>query len=277
MTVRGVLLVEGIANAIVLTAKTAVGLSTGSIAVLGDAVHSLTDIANNCVAFMVAGRSTEPPDVEHPYGHRKFESLAVFGLATLLTVIAVEVAIHAIGRIGEPVELSRWGLAMMLGVLAVNVGIATWERRWAHRLDSDLLRADAVHTLGDVLTTVAVIAGWQLAGRGHAWLDTTFALLMACLVFYLALGLFRRTIPVLVDSAGADPGALAAAVGHVGSVRAVRRVRSRQTGSGIAADVVVAVDGGLSIEESHAVCDTIERALRDRFGIADVTVHVEPG
>ncbi|TFH21522.1 MAG: cation diffusion facilitator family transporter, partial [Myxococcales bacterium] len=179
LTVRGVLLAEGIANAIVLTAKTAVGLSTGSIAVLGDAVHSLTDIANNCVAFVVAGRSIEPPDVEHPYGHRKFESLAVFGLATLLTVIAVELAIRAVGRIGEPVDLSRWGLAMMLAVLAVNVGVATWERWWARRLDSDLLRADAMHTLGDVFTTVAVIIGWQLAARGHAWLDAAFALLMA--------------------------------------------------------------------------------------------------
>jgi len=276
-TVRRVLLLEGVANAMVLAAKLSVGLATGSAAVLGDAVHSLTDVVNNVVAFAVAGSSSAPPDRDHPYGHRKFESLAVFGLALLLAVVALEVAMRAVGRAGAEVVGSSWGLAVMVGVLVINLALAGWEGYWARRVDSDLLRADARHTLGDVFTTLAVIGGWQLAARGYVWLDRVVALLIAGLVFYLAYDLFRRVVPVLVDRAGADPGAVVRTVSAVGAVRDVRRVRSRATATGVVADVVVTVDGELSTAASHEVASAIEDLLREKLGIDDVTVHVEPG
>jgi len=274
--VRRVLILEAGANLLVLAAKVLVGTLTGSAAILGDAVHSLTDLANNAVALAAARISAEPPDPDHPYGHRKYEQLAVFALATFLTVVAFELAMHALGRFGQPVEDSAWGLALMLVVLVVNIAVAIWEGRWARRLQSDLLHADARHTLSDVLTTVAVIVGWQLAAAGYTWLDPIFAMFIAGLVFYLAFDLFRRAIPTLVDEAGADAWAMIEVVSAVEHVREVRRVRSRASGSGIVADVVVAVDGSLTIDESHDVADAIERALAARFGIQDASVHVEP-
>lgn len=274
--IRRVLIIEAGANLAVLSAKVMVGVLSGSTAILGDAVHSLTDLANNGVALAAARISAEPPDPDHPYGHKKYEQLAVFALATFLTVVAVELALHALGRFGQPVDTSTWGLAVMLGVLVVNVGVAFWEGRWARRLHSDLLHADARHTLSDILTTVAVIVGWQLAAAGYTWLDPIFALFIAALVFYLAFDLFRRAIPALVDEAGADVWAMIEVVSAVEHVREVRRVRSRASGSGIVADVVVAVDGGLTIDQSHDVADAIERALAARFGIQDASVHIEP-
>jgi len=274
--IRRVLILEGVANLVVLCAKVVVGTLSGSAAILGDAVHSLTDLANNGVALAAARISAEPPDPDHPYGHKKYEQLAVFALATFLTVVAIELALHALGRFGRPVDTSTWGLGVMLAVLVVNIGVAVWEGRWARRLQSDLLHADARHTLSDVLTTVAVIVGWQLAAAGYTWLDPLFALFIAALVFYLAFDLFRRAIPTLVDEAGADAWAMIEVVSSVEHVREVRRVRSRASGSGIVADVVVAVDGELTIEESHQVADAIERALAARFGIQDASVHIEP-
>ena len=276
MTVRTVLLVEGLANLVVLAAKVVVGWTTGSVAILGDAVHSLTDLANNGLALVASRLSTAPPDRDHPYGHWKFEPLAVFGLATLLVVMAVEIVLHALGRFGRPVASSGWGLVLMLGVLAVNLVVTAWEHVQARRLDSNLLRADARHTLSDVLTTVAVIAGWQLAIRGWPWLDALFAVLVAALVFYLAFGLFRRAIPALVDKVATDPGDVMETVHAIPSVRAVRRVRSRTSGAGIAADVVIAVDGNLTTAEAHGIADTVESILARKFGIEDVTVHIEP-
>jgi divalent metal cation (Fe/Co/Zn/Cd) transporter len=78
----------------------------------------------------------------------------------------------------------------MLGVLVVNIAVAIWENRWARRLDSDILRADSRHTLPDVLTTVAVIAGWQLAAHGYRWLDALASIVVAAMILYLAYGLF---------------------------------------------------------------------------------------
>ena len=274
--VRTVLVTEGVANSLVLLAKLSVGLSTGSTALLSDAVHSLTDIANNGIAFVAARLSAVPPDRKHPYGHRKFEPLVVFGLATFLTVVAIEIALRALERIDQPIAHSDWGLAVMLGVLAVNLGLASWERSWARRLESDLLRADANHTLSDVFTTIGVLVGWQGAARGYAWLDPVCALVVTGLVFSLAFSLFRRAIPILVDEIATDPEELLEAVSSVPGVYQVRRIRSRSGGAGTAADVVITVDAALPTAQSHGIADTIERRLSEQFKIRDVTVHIEP-
>jgi len=274
--VRRVLLLEGLANLAVLGMKTAVGLATGSVAILGDAVHSLTDLTNNAMALVAQRLSVAPPDADHPYGHRKFEPLAVFALAVLLAVFAVQLVIHAVTRGETEITDSGWGLAVMLGVLATNVAISTWESWQAEVLNSDLLRADARHTLSDVAVTLSVIAGWQLGARGHAWADTALAVAVAVFVLWLAWGLFARAIPQLVDQAATDPLELASAIGDIPEVREVRRVRTRKAGEGLAADVVISVDSTLSTEKAHEVADRVERLLQARSGIQDVTVHVEP-
>jgi cation diffusion facilitator family transporter len=274
--VERVLVREALANLAVMCAKAVVGFHTGSIAVLGDAVHSLADFANNIVAFVAARIASEPPDQDHPYGHKKFETLAVFGIATLLSVLAIEIIFGALDRDPRVITQQRWELVLMLGVLAVNITIAIWENRWARRLDSDILRADARHTLSDVLTTVAVIAGWQLAAHGYRWLDALASIIVAAMIFYLAYGLFQKAIPVLVERSIASPEALSSVASAVSGVHETRRIRSREGGSGPAIELIVSVDRNLSTADSHAIADEIERAISEKFSVNDVTVHIEP-
>lgn len=182
--VESVLWIEGAANLSAVLAKLVVGLVTGSIAILSDAAHSLADLANNAVGIAAARISATPPDREHPYGHRKFETLAVFGTATLLCVLALELAHGAVAREDRVVAQQGWSLAVMLGVLIVNVALCAWEGDWARQLDSDILRADSRHTLSDVLTTVGVTASWQLAANGQLQVDVLCALVVAGLILY---------------------------------------------------------------------------------------------
>jgi cation diffusion facilitator family transporter len=274
--VRRVLLIEGLANFAVLVAKTAVGLSTGSAAILSDAVHSLADLFNNVMAWIATRLAAAPPDRDHPYGHRKYEPLAVFALATFLSVMAIEVVLRGIESGKRDIIESKWGLVLMLGVLTANIGVSLWEARWARRLDSDLLRADVRHTTSDVAITLAVIAGWQGAVRGHPWLDSVFAVGIAFFILSLAYGLFKRAIPSLVDAASTDPDKLAEAVARVPGVRRTRRVRSAGAGAATRIDVTVGVDPSLSTLDSHAIADEVERLLAEEFSAQDVTVHVEP-
>lgn len=273
--VRQTLIVEGLCNAALLGTKLAVGLATGSTAVISDAIHSLGDLANNGIALVAQRIASAPPDREHPYGHRRYESLAVFLLATLLVILALQITWQSFTPNREVVR-HGWSLVLMLGVLASNVGLSVWEGRRAERFDSDLLRADARHTLSDVLVTGAVITSWQLAARGHVWLDTALGLVVAGLILWLALGLYRRAIPVLVDEIAIEPEELEAAVDAVPGVRTTRRVRSRAGTHAPRIDVVVSVDRRLSTAESHEIANLIEATLRQRFGSDDVTVHVEP-
>ena len=273
--VRRALLVEGLSDLIVLSAKIVVGTATSSTAVISDAIHSLADLANNGVALVAMHLAAAPPDRDHPYGHRRYESLAVFLLATLLSVLAVELALRSFAGTRE-VSQHGWSLGVMLGVLGVNIAVAIWETRRARALDSDLLRADSRHTISDVLVTALVIVGWQLAARGYVWVDTALTLVVSTLIFALAFGLFRRAVPVLVDRIVLDPEEVSAAVDAVPGVRSTRRVRSRAGSSAPRIDVVVSVDRKLSTQESHGIADAIERALRTRFASEEVTVHVEP-
>ena len=274
--VMRVIQIEGAANAVVLVLKLTTGFAVGSMAILADAVHSLTDVANNGVAWLVTRLAARPADHSHPYGHRKFETIAVFGLATLLTVMAFELGLHALRREPQPIESGGIPLAVMLLVLSVNTGLAIWQASWARRLESDILRADARHTFADVLTTIVVIVGWQAAARGHLWIDTAAALSVSGLILVLAYGLFASSVPILVDRAAIDSARLADVAGAVEGVIAVRDVRSRSYGTSDAIELTVEVARHLSTAESHAIASEVEVRLREGFPLQTVGIHIEP-
>ena len=274
--VRRVILIEGSANLLVLIAKTIVGLSTGSMGILADAIHSLTDLINNIIAWIVLHFSSLPADREHPYGHRKLETLAVFILASILVVLAFELALNTINKDYTQVVSSGLELIVMLCVLVINIVVTSWQRMWAKRLDSDILYADATHTFADVLITITVIAGWQLSAIGYAWVDRLCALGVALLIFYLAYNLFRRAVPVLIDEYAIDPSELSNIIKTIPDVRQVYNIRSRWVGKTRSIDLVISVDPTLSTQESHAIADTIESLIEKRFGAADISIHVEP-
>jgi cation diffusion facilitator family transporter len=271
-----IILIEGSANLAVLVVKLGVGSVTGSLAVIGDAIHSLTDIMNNVLAWFVTRHSMKPADSRHPYGHRKFETIAVFALAALLAVLAFELIVRAVSREVAEIATGPVELALMLGVLVTNIVVSTWQRGWAKRLKSDILLADANHTLSDVLITASVIAGWQLSAMGWIWVDQLTALGVAGLIFYLAYGLFKRTLPVLLDESAVEADELRAALSGVEGVCAVRRVRSRWIGSARAVDLVIEVDARLPTAEAHEIADRLEDLIAERFDVHDVTIHVEP-
>jgi cation diffusion facilitator family transporter len=274
--IQRLIILEGSANLLVLLAKLLVGLSTGSLAILADAIHSLTDVANNIVAWVVVRLSAMPADREHPYGHRKFETLAVFALATLLTVLAFEIARNAVTKEVSVVVSGDLELAVMITVLIVNIALATWQRYWARKLKSSIMLADATHTFADVLTTVVVIIGWQLSSMGFLILDRLCALAVAGFIFYLAYRLYKNALPVLVDEYALDPEDIKNSVLGISGVIDVGRIRSRWIGSEIAIDMVVSVNSELPTSESHRIADMIETMIEEQFNVADAFIHIEP-
>ncbi len=274
--VQFIIVVEGLYNILVLVLKLVVSLATNSLAIMADAIHSLTDVLNNVVIWLVMRVAGKPADKDHPYGHRKFETMAVFGLASLLVVLAVQLVLSAFS--GEPREITSepWGLVLMVLVLGLNFSVSMWERYWAKKLDSNILLADSQHTLVDAITTITVIIGWQLSAMGYVWLDQLCAVGVAGLVLYFAFGLYQKVVPILVDGFAIDPDTLHRAVRGVAGVREVRQVRSRWIGDVKAVDLIIAVDNDLSITASHDIAHAVEDMLVDRFQVADASIHVEP-
>ncbi len=276
MNVKRVLIIEGLVNLLMIVSKLIVGMITGSAALTADALHSFTDLINNVVAFLAIRMSEKPADKDHHYGHQKFEQLAVFFLATLLFVIAIEVVIRAISRSSVVVEQNKIGLIVLVVAVSINLILSLWQRYWAKQLKSELLHADASHTFSDVLTSVAAIVGWQLAAMGLYWVDTLFALIVAILIGVLAYRLFSKAIPILVDQSHFDHGVVINSIKQLVNVTSVNKLRIRSMGEQHFADVTVAVEAKLSLLESHQIADQIETMLAQKFNIYDTTVHIEP-
>jgi cation diffusion facilitator family transporter len=276
MNVQKVLILEGLTDVLFMVSKLTVGIMTNSSAIISDALHSMTDLANNVIGLIAIRISEQPSDDNHHYGHRKFEHLAVFSLSVLLAVVAFELVFNAIRHYGEPVHQSTAGLFVLLLALGLNIALTSWEHYWARRLDSDLLEADAKHTLSDVLTTVAVIIGWQFAAFGYYWVDTLAAIVVAIIVLILAVKLMLRAIPILVDESKYKPDTIATEIGKVGLVDEVRLVRARNTRDGSYADITISIDPKMSTLKAHNITEEIELVLKNQFNINDVVVHVEP-
>ena len=276
MKVRQVLLIEGAVNVLIALIKLVVGLMVQSTAIIADAAHSLTDVANNGLAFIAINYSEKPADDDHRYGHHKYETLAVFALAMSLVIVAFEVVTSAIGRFNTTPEQSDVALWLMVLCILVNTALTYWEHGWAKKLNSTLLHADAKHTLSDVLTSVAIIVGWQIASRGYPWVDALFAIIVAGVIVFFAYRLFKQAIPVLVDSTFLDESAVRKAILALPKVHQVSRVRSCYDGKHLSVDVIIAVKPDLSTTDSHRVADDVEALLATQFEAQDIIVHVEP-
>ena len=184
--VRSVLVRILFLNLAVALAKIVFGQLSGSISILSDGFHSLTDGASNVVALVGLRLAQKPPDANHPYGHRKFETLAAGGIALFLLIVVVEVAQAALVRFrsGGAPSVTAASFAIMLATLAINIAVVRSERKAASRLSSELLLADARHTQSDVLTSLAVIAALAGSASGYPILDPLAALVIVGFIGY---------------------------------------------------------------------------------------------
>ncbi len=278
--VRSVLRWVLVANLIVIGAKLAVGLRSGSIAVLGDAAHSGIDAVNNLVGLAAVRMAAEPPDDLHPYGHAKFETLAALAVAAFLSVTCFELVQGAIGRLvsGAPppriVPGMIWTLA---GAMVVNTAVAWGEARAARRLSSEILAADARHTASDVWVTAAVLVGLLLTATfGWGQADAILALLVAAVVAHSGYEILRATIPVLVDARAIEPDRIRAVAVAIPGVRGTSQIRSRGRDREAFAELTIHVDRDESVVNAHEIADRVETLLAREMGFANVTVHVEP-
>jgi cation diffusion facilitator family transporter len=281
MSITKVLIIEGLVNLMLVTLKFVVGMATQSSVILADALHSLTDLANNFVAYIASKIAKSPPDTRHPYGHRKFEYLAIFLLAVLLAVVALEVVLYAINHHGQVVTQSHVGLVLLIFGVITNLLLSLWERRQAKRLASDLLAADADHTLSDVMTSIAVIVGWQLAAYGYYWLDTLFSLAVAAFVARLSWSLFKQALPILVDEQPDEsvisPTQFDKIAATFSDIKGIEALRTRALGSGrYAADLTLVIDSELSLSQAHELAHRFEDVIKKEFNLVDVIIHIEP-
>ena len=277
--VTSVLLRVLVLNLVVAVAKIAFGWWSGAVSILSDGFHSLTDSASNVVALIGIHLARQPADDAHPYGHRKFETLASAAIFVFLLLVLVEVLRTAVTRLwaGGTPDVTRWSFLVMGGTLAINLAVVWYESRAARRLNSELLLADATHTRSDVLTSVTVIAA--LVGVAWGWpiLDGLAAMVVAGFIGVAGFKIARSVADILADRIVMDDGQLRRAVLEVRGVLGCHHIRTRGTPDHIFLDMHIWMRPDMPLFEAHELSHVVKDRLMDQFpALQDVIIHIEP-
>ena len=266
-------------NLAVASAKIALGLTTGAVSILSDGFHSLTDTASNIVAIVGVRLAGAPPDEDHPYGHRKFETMASIGILLFLLLVLLEVLSAAWDRIrsgGEP-TVTAITYSVMGATFAVNLAVVFYERRAGVRLQSEVLLADALHTLSDLLTSATVIAALVGVQYGYAWLDPAAAVVVAGFIGYACWEIFRSTSGILADRIVIAEDDIRGVVASIPEVVGCHHIRTRGSADFVFLDLHVWMDPAMSLERAHSLSHVVKDKLMTRFPqIKDAIIHIEP-
>src|SRR5258708_5557707 len=218
-------------GAALVVAKLIVGVVTGSLGILSEAVHSVLDLAASILTLGAVRPARKRADREHPYGHGRAENVAAFAEGILLMITAAGIAFEAIHRLaagGVSVNPAAYAFALLIATLVIEAGRAFVLRRVGRLASSDALLADASNRISDVVATVGVLVGLAGVRMGLTWADSVAALLVAVIIARAAAQLAWRSADILIDRAAAGAERqLRAAIQGVNGVREVRSVRVR--------------------------------------------------
>jgi cation diffusion facilitator family transporter len=266
-------------NLAVAAAKIILGYATGTVSIISDGFHSLTDSASNVVALVGISVARRPPDANHPYGHRKYETMASLGILIFLVVVLVEVLSAAADRFvrGGTPRVFPEGIGIMAVTLVVNLFVVAYEMKRGRQLKSEVLRADAKHTRSDVLTSGAVLGALIGVWWGYPLLDPMAALLVAGFIGHACWSIAQEASRILSDEIVIAESDVRAVVQSVPEVVGCEKIRTRGSADHAFLDLHLWLPGDTPLEEAHATSHVVKDRLMVKFPqLADVVIHIEP-
>ena len=266
-------------NLVVALAKIALGHYSGTVSIISEGYHSLTDTAGNVVGLIGVSIARRPPDANHPYGHRKYETMASVGIMVFLIVVLVQVLSAAAERFlhGGTPRVFPEGIALMAITLVINIVVVSYESREGRRLKSEVLLADARHTRSDVLTSTAVLGALLGVWAGYPILDPMAALLVAIFIGHACWSIAQEASPILGDEMMMDVREVQQVVQGVPSVLGSEKIRTRGSADYVFLDLHLWLDPQTPLYEAHQTSHVVKDKLMARFPqLMDVVIHIEP-
>jgi len=267
-------------NLLVAVAKIAYGYSSGAISILSDGFHSLTDTASNVVGLVGVFAARRPPDEDHPYGHRKYETVAAIAVVGFLAVVMLEVLRNAFNYLSgrsAPPEISVAGFVVMIITVAVNVLVVRYESAAAERLGSEILLADATQTRGDIWTSLTVIVALAGAYAGWPILDPIAALVVSGFIGYAGYQIGMTTTKILSDRIVMSESDIEKVVLSVDGVLGCHQIRTRGSSDHVFLDLHLWLPADMRLTDAHDLSHVVKDRLMARYPqIVDAVLHLEP-
>lgn len=260
--------------------KIAIGTIANSGSIIADGYHSLSDGSGNIVGIVGLSIAGRPIDNNHPYGHKKFETISSMIIGMLLFVVGSKVAFNSITNIIHPKtpEISMISFIVMISTLIVNIFVVIYERSQGIKLSSDVLVSDSEHTKSDVLITCGVIFTMVLLQMGvPPIIDGCVSLLISLFIFKASFEIFMEATKTLTDSAVLNSEEIYEVTMSCEEVKECHKIRSRGRKDEVFIDLHVLVIPDMKVSEAHVLQHKIENVLKSKFGSQISTIiHVEP-
>lgn len=260
--------------------KIAFGNLTDNLSFLADGIHSMFDALATGLGIITVLFSTKPPDADHPYGHRKFETLGAVLLAILLSFAAYQVGVLAYQRFRDPHSFPNYsavGFLILLVGMGVSFAISRFEKKRAKKYQSHYLEVDAVHNLSDFWTAFAVLASLASARFHIPYIDAVAASVITIYLVILSIKLILSNLDPLVDKSVVDPEQVKKIVSSIEGVLHCHQIRSRGAPDHYFLDLNIHLPGHITLEKAHDITHLVESRLKAVFpGLKDVVIHTEP-
>lgn len=278
--IKQVLWIIMFANLAVALLKIIIGSAVKSASMTADGFHSLTDGSSNIIGLIGISLAIKPMDKDHPYGHKKFETLAGLFIAGMLLVIGGKIIIDAISRFLNPVALhiTLDSLITLLITLGINIFVCTYEYNKGKKLNSYILLSDSLHTRSDIYVSIGVLATLICVKLGlPPIIDPIASLIVSIFILHASYEIFKSAGSILVDKAVIDTEKVKELTLEFEQVKGVHNIRSRGSEDDVYIDMHILTEPNMSVEKSHDLIHAIETRMRSEINDnLQVFVHLEP-
>ena len=266
-------------NVFVASAKWVYGVFTHSLGMQADGLHSFFDGLSNVVGLVGLWLASPKPDANHPYGHKKFETLAAGSIGCFLVMTCIYLLWKAYRSLTMDLhpQVTSFSFIVMLMTMGINIFVTRLEQKKGKELKSDILTADSYHTASDVLTSLSVLAGLLAIRAGYPIIDPLVAIIIVGVIAWTAIIVLKDVLSSLTDHIRLDPQDIRTAVMTIPGILDCHEIRTRGLASHVFVDLSIHVEPTWSIEQAHVLATDVETFLLTRFdSVEDVVVHIEP-
>ena len=279
-SIRRILILILVLNWAVALIKIFYGFFSRCASITADGFHSLSDGTSNVIGLIGIHLACQPKDKDHPYGHKKYETLFSLFIAAGLFWVCFNILKEGIRRLYQPVlpQIDVISFAVMLVTLAINIWVMRYEYKKGRLLQSDILVSDSMHTRADIFTSVSVIIALVAIKLGYPVLDSVATIIISLFIAKAGFNIAKRSSNVLCDTAPiVDVKKISDIVLGIKGVNTCHKIRTRGRPDDIHLDLHVQVSPDIHMDTAHKISYTIEEEIKKNIPeISDVLVHMEP-
>ncbi len=260
--------------------KLFIGLATGSLGLLSEALHSALDLIAAVITYFSVRVSDKPPDKEHNFGHGKIENLSALAETLLLLLTCVWIIYEAIHRLTSgktEIDVTIWSYIVVVASIIIDFSRSRALYRVAKKYNSQALEADALHFSTDIWSSAVVLLGLICAQFGFFFADSLAALVVAMIVIYVSYRLGKKAIDALLDRTPDHvKEKIDSIMKEMSEVTNFHDVKIRTSGATTLVEMNIHVDPGMTIEQAHEITHKAEKQICDAIGLCEVHIHTEP-